>query len=256
MNNIVMEQTRIATEQPAAETSQTVDLTGWEHPESAAQNEQSQFDFVQTNERELETTDAGSIESEIISVKNDIDITQLKDKDAKAWEELYREISPWLTRYAQNLCYKAGCLDEAEDLAQEAVLRLIKYIDNYDTQQKSEKWKFHLLTTIINNLILDKTKSSRYKRDTPSDAIPDSFDNSADTESIVINAMEVDRVMAMLPEDQKKLLIERYYYEFTAEELAQRTGLKAGLIRSRTTRINSFVREKEIARSSVMQELK
>src|SRR3989344_5548122 len=164
MNNIVMEQTEISSPLTFHESGRAVDLTTEVQVEYISQDEISQPSIAENDNYGPNDTFDESVKNENVSLSNDIDITQLKQKDFSAWDQLYREVSPWLIKYTEKRCREAGCLNEAEDLAQDAIVRLIKRINNYDAQQKSESWKFHLLATIVNNLILDKTKSSRPTR--------------------------------------------------------------------------------------------
>jgi len=91
--------------------------------------------------------------------------------DAVAWEQLAKSQH----RRIYGICYRfTGNPTEAEDLTQEAFLKMFKNLDNFDSAKGGfTTW----LTTLTRNLLVDN-----YRRRTRMDRVSDSLDEQLDGE--------------------------------------------------------------------------
>ncbi len=82
--------------------------------------------------------------------------------DAVAWEEIVRRFN----RRIYNICYRfTGSQDDAEDLAQEAFIKIYRTLNTYDTDKGSfMTW----VATLTRNLLVDHFRKSKQDRVTDS----------------------------------------------------------------------------------------
>jgi RNA polymerase sigma-70 factor (ECF subfamily) len=87
--------------------------------------------------------------------------------DAAAWEEIVQTYN----RRIYNICYRfAGSADDAEDLAQEAFIKMYRTLSSYDPSKGAfVTW----VSTITRNLLVD------HFRKTKQDRMTDSLDSAA-----------------------------------------------------------------------------
>ena len=103
--------------------------------------------------------------------------------DAVAWEQLAKSQH----RRIYGICYRfTGNPTEAEDLTQEAFLKMFKNLDNFDSAKGGfTTW----LTTLTRNLLVDNYRRTRMDR------VSDSLDESLDSEGEGGGATKADRLM-------------------------------------------------------------
>ncbi len=82
--------------------------------------------------------------------------------DAVAWEEIVQRFN----RRIYNICYRfTGSQDDAEDLAQEAFIKIYRTLNTYDTDKGSfMTW----VATLTRNLLVDHFRKSKQDRVTDS----------------------------------------------------------------------------------------
>lgn len=128
-----------------------------------------------------------------------------------------------------------GDRTEAEDLAQQAFLRVYKAAPNYKPTAKFRTWLF----TIVRNLVFNESRRrgrarlqplatsepDRHERDdpnAPSRELPDTRVKSAGQEVLDREMMEaVNQAILALPEQQRLAVVLRRYDELPYEEIAE-----------------------------------
>lgn len=124
----------------------------------------------------------------------------------------------------------------AEDLVQEAFLRMLRAVERYQYPRPFKSWLYAIAT----NLARDHFKRADTRR---TDAVQDdALDRFADErqrsnpESSALAHDEAQRVaaaLAVLPEPQRAAVILRYYQELSLDEIAGALDIPVGTVKSR-----------------------
>lgn len=149
--------------------------------------------------------------------------------DRAAFASLFGFYAPRVKAYLMRLKLEDA---QAEELAQEVMIAVWRKAASYDRRQASAStWIFR----IARNRRIDL-----YRRDQravldpddpalapPAEAGPDARLESGDREA------QVRAAMAELPEEQRTLVREAFYEELSHGEIAEKTGLPLGTVKSR-----------------------
>jgi len=152
------------------------------------------------------------------------------------WEEVARDHG----RFLYNVAYRlTGNDDEAQDLVQEALLRVRKGLERYEPGSL-QGW----LARIVTNVFLDEV---RRKRRRPVDALPDDPGRvlppapAADEVPTGLSD-EVERALAGLPEEFRVPVVLCDVSDLSYEQIAAATGVPIGTVRSRIHRGRRLLR--------------
>lgn len=152
---------------------------------------------------------------------------QVQEGSEAAMEALVHRYHQAVFAYLYRL---SGNQHLAEDLAQEAFVRLMSRISQYRYPQPFKPW----LYTMVHNLFKDTLKSADRRLSQPSAdpslaGIPEPLDLS---ERIAERAL-VTEALERLEPAQREVLVLRYYQDLKVDEIAKVTGSPAGTIKSR-----------------------
>jgi RNA polymerase sigma-70 factor (ECF subfamily) len=146
----------------------------------------------------------------------------LEDRTAfrAAWDAHESE----MRRFAQRRLTDTGA---AEDAVQEAFLRAWRRHETYDAARGTRRaWLFGILRNVIVDMI--RARSSRPQTvDSPIDVI------GSDDHDRRIAGMVVRDALQLLTQEHRSTIIESFYYERPAAEVARRHGVPLGTVRSR-----------------------
>ncbi|HWV63603.1 MAG TPA: sigma-70 family RNA polymerase sigma factor, partial [Oxalicibacterium sp.] len=129
---------------------------------------------------------------------------------------LYSDHHGWLHGWLRK---KLGCSFQAEDLAQDAFLRLIVRPRQFDAAYDPRAY----LTKIAQGLVIDLWRRQEIERTWLATlaANPESVVPSAEQQAIIIETlMEVDRTLAQLPEKPRRALLLAHLHDMTYAEIA------------------------------------
>jgi len=172
-----------------------------------------------------------------------LDITdeKLVEKIAEGDEIAFQILIKRHESMALNIAYRfIGNTHDAQDIAQEAFLRLFKNAQYYTPTAKVKTWFFR----IIANLCIDflrKKKPLYYSElfDVPSEAAaPDIEAENAERQRIVQGAIQA------LPPNQRLALIFHHYEGFKYKEIAEMMGCSVKAVESLLVRANQNLRER------------
>ncbi|MEZ4369040.1 MAG: RNA polymerase sigma factor [Kofleriaceae bacterium] len=136
-----------------------------------------------------------------------------------------------------------GDRETAEDLLQEAFLRVIKGADAYKRQAKFTTW----LYTIARNLCVDQTRRRKHRRHASLDA-PMGSDDDAGTLMEVLPGSEhapsrgtenkalyerMQRAIAELGEEQREVFLMREFLDLPFKQIAEVVGVPENTVKSR-----------------------
>lgn len=145
--------------------------------------------------------------------------------------------------YAMLLKYAGNC-DDVDDLMQEAFMKAYLKIGLYDPKYDFGAWIY----TIARNTFVDFERTRKSAALNPEN-IPlensTAQQTSAPTpEEYIINAQQraqIERYIAMLPEDYRRLFELRFIDEYSYEEIAEKLDMKLGTVKTRIFRVRNMM---------------
>ena len=152
------------------------------------------------------------------------------------WEEVARDYG----RFLYNVAYRlSGNDDDAQDLVQEALLRVRRGLERYEPGSL-EGW----LARIVTNVFLDEMRRRKRR---PTDALPDDPGRvlpPAPAADEVQSALsdEIQHALAELPEDFRVPVVLCDVSDLSYEQIAESTGVPIGTVRSRIHRGRRMLR--------------
>jgi RNA polymerase sigma-70 factor, ECF subfamily len=152
------------------------------------------------------------------------------------WEEVARDHG----RFLYNVAYRlAGNDSDAQDLVQEALLRVRKGLERYQPGSL-EGW----LVRIVTNVFLDEVRRRRRR---PADAMPDDPDwvvpPSPPADEVPIGLSdEIQAAINALPEEFRTAVVLCDIADRPYEEIAESLGVPVGTVRSRIHRGRRLLR--------------
>jgi RNA polymerase sigma-70 factor (ECF subfamily) len=176
---------------------------------------------------------------------------ELLKRVAKGDDEAFRLLFERHHRLAYSVIYRhLGVQSEAEDLVQEAFLRVYRNAATWEPTAKFSTW----LYTVVSNLCLN------YKRDRARDKLrlvsggdesSNPLEQMAATEEPDVDGMDADERASLiraaiqeLPENQRMALILSRYEDKSYEEVAEILGTSVAAVKSLTSRARTTLREK------------
>jgi RNA polymerase sigma-70 factor (ECF subfamily) len=152
------------------------------------------------------------------------------------WEEVARDHG----RFLYNVAYRlAGNDDDAQDLVQEALLRVRTGLERYQPGSL-EGW----LARIVTNVFLDEMRRRKRR---PTDALPDDPGRvlppapAADEVHTGLSD-EIQQALAELPDEFRVPVVLCDVSDLSYEQIAESTGVPIGTVRSRIHRGRRMLR--------------
>jgi len=159
-------------------------------------------------------------------------ILQALQGDQHAFAQLVTQYQ----RQVYNLTYRMlQNAQDAEDATQEAFLRAYRALPSFKVGKKFSSW----ILSIASNLCIDILRRRRYAWLSLEDV---SFRLAAETEAPdramlrQEHADEVQQLLGCLPEKYRLVVILRYWYDMSYNEIAETTGLSLNTVKTRLHR--------------------
>jgi RNA polymerase sigma-70 factor (ECF subfamily) len=120
--------------------------------------------------------------------------------------------------------------DLTEDIFQDTFIKVIKTLKlgNYNEEGKFVSW----VMRIAHNLVIDhfrkKSRIPKFESSNDFDIFSVLKDNEIDIENKLIKdqiLIEIKKIINLLPDDQKEVLVYRYYNELSFKEISEKTGV-------------------------------
>lgn len=137
--------------------------------------------------------------------------------DRPAMEQLFESIYPLIYRFHMKLCRHPG---EAQEHTQAAMLHLVENLHKYRAGPgRFHSWAFKLSY----NLFVDhkRRRTVAPMEDALLQAVADPRDSTREAEL----RDETGRLLAVLPEEQRAIVVLRYYLDQSYEEIARALGI-------------------------------
>lgn len=143
-----------------------------------------------------------------------------------------------------NLCYRMlGTPQEAEDAAQESFIRAYRYIRRYDSSRPFATW----LLSIAAHYCIDQQRK-RHLLWVDLDEIMEFgiMDDSPDPEKVVTTGEQnelIQKNLAALPVKDRMVLILKYWYDFSEDEISDALDITKSAVKSRLHRARQHMAE-------------
>jgi RNA polymerase sigma-70 factor (ECF subfamily) len=143
----------------------------------------------------------------------------------------------------QNLAYRMlGNVTEAEDVTQEAFVRAYTQLSTYKTMHKFSTW----LLSIASHLAIDQLRRRRFLAlpldDVPFlEWIPDVVVSPEQSALQGEQQDEVQKYLQKLPAKYRAVIVLRYWYDFSYEEIASALNLTQQLVKARLHRARELL---------------
>lgn len=163
------------------------------------------------------------------------------DGESVAFDTLFARHSD--TIHAMLLKY-TGNSNDVNDLIQEAFMKAYLKIGLYNPKYDFGAWIY----TIARNTFVDFNRTRKSNALNPQNLSLESSNTShisAPTpEDYIINAQQrsqIERYIAMLPEDYRQLFELRFIDEYSYEEIAEKLDMKLGTVKTRIFRVRNMM---------------
>lgn len=160
---------------------------------------------------------------------------RVMDGDQDAFTDLVIEYE----RAVYNLTYRMlGDHVEAEDAAQEAFLRAYTNIDRYDTTRPFRTW----VLSIASHYCIDIIRKRRLSWLSLDDMLPGQLMAAIENRSIEDLTIDGERehtvqeMLRLVKPDERAIIVLRYWYDLSYEEIAEVLDTNVGVIKSRLFR--------------------
>lgn len=145
--------------------------------------------------------------------------------------------------YAMLLKF-AGNSDDVADLMQEAFMKAYLKIGSYNPKYDFGAWIY----TIARNTFVDFNRLRKNNALNPQNISIESSSSSQISsptpEDYIIHAQQraqIERYIAMLPEDYRQLFELRFLDEYSYEEIAEKLNMKLGTVKTRIFRVRNMM---------------
>lgn len=166
-------------------------------------------------------------------------IKKAKKGDEAAFCTLVEDMEPFVYNFALRMMN--GSHQDAEDMAQEAFLRVYKALTGYKGEASFKTW----VLRICKNVCLDEMRK-RKARITPVEEIPEIMADSADVQGEIIENERremLKRAINSLDERAKMLVVLRDINGLSYKEISSIMGLEQGTVKSALNRARKKLRE-------------
>jgi RNA polymerase sigma-70 factor (ECF subfamily) len=148
--------------------------------------------------------------------------------DSRAMRVLYDEHAAALWRYAVRL---TGDTARAEDVVQETLLRAWRHPEVADDGERSARaWLF----TVARNLVIDETRSARFRRESGTSDMEQTADRAGPDEvESALDRMMLGEAISQLSDDHRAVIRRAYYQGWTTAQIAADLQIAEGTVKSR-----------------------
>jgi RNA polymerase sigma-70 factor (ECF subfamily) len=153
-------------------------------------------------------------------------VRRAREGDEAAFAAIYDAFAPRLYRF---FCFRVPGPELAEDLTQQVFVKMIEQLPNYRHQGAPfAAWVFR----IARNIWIDQHRTSHPA--TPLESLAESAEGEPGPEELALQAVDSERVRAALdrlPDDQREVVVCRFFAELSPAETAALMGRSEGAVR-------------------------
>jgi len=175
-----------------------------------------------------------------LEAKSDIEIVELV---LQGRQEVFAVLVERYKDAVHNLAYRMlGNVTEAEDVTQEAFVRAYTQLNTYKPVHKFSTW----LLSIASHLAIDQLRRRRFLA-LPLEDVPFLewiVDVGISPEQSALQGEqqdEIQRYLQLLPAKYRAVIVLRYWYDFSYDEIAQALQLTPALVKARLHRARELL---------------
>ncbi len=158
-----------------------------------------------------------------------------KRGEERAFEALVRATHVRVYNLALRI---VGDRQEAEDVAQDAYLRMFRALEGFREEARFETWMYRIVTNSAFNMLRKRGRFGEVVSDEDLDA--PSHDGPADTTAL---RDEIDRALASLPAGQRVVIVLKDVYGLSCREIGEELGIEEGAVKVRLHRARKHLKE-------------
>jgi RNA polymerase sigma-70 factor (ECF subfamily) len=164
-------------------------------------------------------------------------VTRCKRGDRAAFEELVRATH----RRVYSLAYRlVGDRSDAEDVAQEAYLRMFRGLAGFREEAAFETWMYRIVTNCAMSHLRRRDRFGVIQRDDEARE-PPSPDRA---QELAVQRDDLSRGLASLPAGQRTVLLLKDVYGLSVSEIAREVGIAEGAVKVRLHRARRRLKER------------
>jgi RNA polymerase sigma-70 factor (ECF subfamily) len=158
-----------------------------------------------------------------------------KRGDRLAFEELVRETH----RRVYGLAFRlVGDSAEAEDVAQEAYLRMFRGLAGFREEAQFETWMHRIVTNCAMTALRRRGRFGEVLREEAEDVpVPDR------AVALAADRDELSRALALLPQGQRTVILLKDVYGLSCREIGEELGIEEGAVKVRLHRARRRLKE-------------
>ena len=157
--------------------------------------------------------------------------------DTSAFTALADRHAAACLRFAMRML---GSRDDAEDATQESFVRAFRALASYDDARTFRTWLFAILVNRCRSALLTRSRRERWVISDES-AVGRSSTGAPDRSAEL--RMELERAMAVLPEDQREAFLLKYVEQLEYTEMSAITGVGVSALKMRVQRACTRLRQ-------------
>jgi RNA polymerase sigma-70 factor (ECF subfamily) len=158
----------------------------------------------------------------------DVSVKAVEGGEATVAEGLYGEHAAALWRYAWRL---TGDWGRAQDVVQETLLRAWRHPEvANDSERSARSWLF----TVARNIIIDESRSPRFRREVTAldgSGLPER--PCPDEVNATLDRLLIGEALARLTPEHRAVVQRSYFYGLTTAQIAADLGIADGTVKSR-----------------------
>jgi len=165
---------------------------------------------------------------------------RLRDGESGLFDQFAASISARLLQYGLMICRQR---DDAEDIVQDTLIEAYQRFPELRTPEKVHAWFFR----IARNACLMRRRRHSRRSTVPIDCAMDIMDSCSLPEADLLrkeSAGALAEAMQALPEDQRMLVLLRYFEGLSTEEAAEVLEMTPDAVKTKLYRIRSTIRKK------------
>ncbi len=148
--------------------------------------------------------------------------------DRRALEKLLQEHADLMYRVCRGVM---GNHEDALDATQQAMIGVARGIEKFDGRSAFSTWLYRVCT----NAALDEVRK-RARQPIPVEELPELADQASSAETAVTSSMQVQDLLAQVPEEYRTVLALREVADMDYAEIASVLDIPIGTVRSRLAR--------------------
>lgn len=173
--------------------------------------------------------------------ENEILLAQrLRDGESELFDQFATSIGTRLLHYGLMICRRR---DDAEEIVQDTLIEAHRRFPELRTPEKVHAWFFR----IARNACLMRRRSHSHRSTVPIDCAMDVMDTCTLPEAELLKRESneaLTEALLTLPEDQRMLILLRYFEGLSTEEAAEVLEMTPDAVKTKLYRIRSTIRKK------------